>query len=75
MGVGSYSTFCYHRAKESGGIKSLLSLPPCGLLAVGDSMLTSRLMLVYFSCLYEQTSKFFGMSYIDLYLQTLLSHE
>jgi hypothetical protein len=64
MGVGSYSTFCYHRAKESGGIKSLLSLPFCGLVAIGDSLLTLRLILVSFSRLYEQISKFLVVPYI-----------
>ena len=42
----SYSTFCYHKAKQSRGIKSLLSLLSCGLIAIVDSMLMSRLILM-----------------------------
>jgi hypothetical protein len=39
MGVESYSTFCYHKAKESRGIKSLVSLLPCVLVLISDSVL------------------------------------
>lgn len=71
--MGSYSTFSYHRAKESGGIKSLLSLPSCGLVAIGDRMLTPSLMLVSFYYLYQR--EVLGVLYINLYLRTLLSHK
>jgi hypothetical protein len=42
----SYSTFCCHKAKEGRGIKSLVSLLSCGLIAIVDSMIMSRLIIM-----------------------------
>lgn len=70
--MGSYSTFCY-RAKENGGIKSLLSLLSWDLVSVADGMLAPRIMQLSSSNTHQQTGKFLG--YINNYLHTLFCQE